>query len=144
MVILYELHVGTFTDEGTFEAIIDKLDHLVDTGINAIELIPTAQFPGERNWGYDGVFPYSVQNSYGGPDGLKKLVNACHQKGIAVFLDVVYNHLGPEGNYFEEYAPYFTEKYKTPWGKAMNFDDAWSDGVRDFFLKNAIYWFENF
>jgi maltooligosyltrehalose trehalohydrolase len=142
--ILYELHVGTFTGEGTFEAIIPKLDHLVDTGINAIELMPAAQFPGERNWGYDGVFPYAVQNSYGGPQGLKKLVDACHQKGIALFLDVVYNHLGPEGNYFESFAPYFTDKYKTPWGKAVNFDDAWSDGVKKFFSDNAIYWLKHF
>jgi maltooligosyltrehalose trehalohydrolase len=142
--ILYELHVGTFTEEGEFEAIISKLDHLVETGINAIELMPIAQFPGERNWGYDGTFPFAVQNSYGGHNGLKKLVDACHQKGIAVFLDVVYNHLGPEGNYFEEFAPYFTDKYKTPWGKAINFDDAWSDGVREFFSDNAIYWFKDF
>jgi maltooligosyltrehalose trehalohydrolase len=142
--ILYELHVGTFTEEGTFETIIPKLDHLVETGINAIELMPIAQFPGERNWGYDGTFPYAVQNSYGGPNGLKKLVDACHQKGVSVFLDVVYNHLGPEGNYFEAFAPYFTEKYKTPWGKAMNFDGAWSDGVKEFFSENAVYWFEHF
>jgi maltooligosyltrehalose trehalohydrolase len=142
--ILYELHVATFTEEGTFKAITGKLEHLVEAGINAIELMPIAQFPGERNWGYDGIFPFAVQNSYGGPDGLKKLVDACHQKGVAVFLDVVYNHLGPEGNYFEEFGPYFTDKYKTPWGKAINFDDAWSDGVRDFFSGNAIYWFKDF
>jgi len=142
--ILYELHVGTFTDEGTFEAIINKLDHLVDTGINAIELMPVAQFPGNRNWGYDGAYLYAVQNSYGGPNGLKRLVDACHQKGVAVFLDVVYNHLGPEGNYLGEFGPYFTDHYKTPWGKAINFDGPWSDGVRDFFSDNAVYWFENF
>jgi maltooligosyltrehalose trehalohydrolase len=142
--ILYELHTGTFTPEGTFEAIINKLDHLVETGVNAIELMPVGQFPGSRNWGYDGVFPYAVQNSYGGPIGLKKLVDACHQKGIAVFLDVVYNHLGPEGNYLEQFGPYFTDHYKTPWGKAINYDGRWADGVRDFFSENAVYFFEHF
>ncbi len=142
--ILYELHIGTFTEEGTFESAIEKLDHLSETGINAIEIMPVAQFPGNRNWGYDGVYPYAVQNSYGGPEGLKKLVNACHQKGIAVFLDVVYNHQGPEGNYIETFAPYFTDHYKTPWGKAINYDGAWSDGVREFYSDNAIYWLENF
>lgn len=142
--ILYELHVGAFTPEGTFEAIIPRLKELVDIGINAIEIMPVSQFPGERNWGYDGVFPYAVQNSYGGPDGLKKLVDACHRNGIAVFLDVVYNHLGPEGNYLNEYAPYFTDKYKTPWGNAINFDGAYCDGVREYFCGNALYWFENF
>lgn len=142
--IIYELHVGTFTEQGTFEAVIDRLHDLIDVGINAIEIMPVTQFPGNRNWGYDGVFPYAVQNSYGGPDGLKKLVDACHQKGIAVVLDVVYNHLGPEGNYFSQFGPYFNSKYHTPWGDAINFDDAWSDGVRDFFSDNIIYWFENF
>jgi maltooligosyltrehalose trehalohydrolase len=142
--VLYELHVGTFTEDGTFEAIIGRLDDLVSLGINAIELMPVAQFPGNRNWGYDGVLPYAVQNSYGGPAGLKKLVNACHTKGIAVFLDVVYNHMGPEGNYLSQFGPYFTKKYCTPWGDAINFDDEWCDGVRDYFAGNAIYWFEQF
>lgn len=142
--ILYELHVGTFTPEGTFEAIIPRLDALKETGINALEIMPVAQFPGSRNWGYDGVFPYAVQNSYGGPDALKKLVDACHQKGIAVILDVVYNHLGPEGNYFSKFGPYFTDRYCTPWGDALNFDGEWSDGVRDFFSDNAVHWFENY
>lgn len=142
--VLYELHVGTFTKEGTFEAIIEKLDDLKDTGINALELMPVAQFPGERNWGYDGVFPYAVQNSYGGPEGLKKLVDACHGKGIAVILDVVYNHLGPEGNYLEKFGPYFTDQYKTPWGKAVNFDGEYADGVRKFFSDNPVYWFRHY
>ncbi|HMG66525.1 MAG TPA: malto-oligosyltrehalose trehalohydrolase [Chitinophagaceae bacterium] len=142
--IFYELHVGTFTEEGTFDSMIPKLDHLLETGINAIEIMPVAQFPGTRNWGYDGVYPYAVQNSYGGSVGLKRLVKACHQKGIAVFLDVVYNHLGPEGNYLEEFAPYFTEHYKTPWGKAINFDGTYSDEVRAYFSENAIYFFEDF
>ncbi|RDV14841.1 malto-oligosyltrehalose trehalohydrolase [Pontibacter diazotrophicus] len=140
--VLYELHVGTFTPEGTFEAIIPRLDALKETGINAIELMPVAAFPGSRNWGYDGVFPYAVQASYGGPTGLKKLVDACHAKGIAVYLDVVYNHLGPEGNYFEKFGPYFTEKYGTPWGKAINYDGAYSDGVREYFANNTLYWLE--
>jgi maltooligosyltrehalose trehalohydrolase len=143
-IILYELHIGTFTDEGTFESAISKLDHLTEIGVNAIEIMPVAQFPGNRNWGYDSVYPYAVQNSYGGPNRLKKLVDACHQKGIAVFLDVVYNHLGPEGNYFEQFAPYFTDHYKTPWGKAVNFDGQWSDGVREYFSENSLYWFNNF
>jgi maltooligosyltrehalose trehalohydrolase len=142
--ILYELHVGTFTEEGTFEAIIPRLEDLLDNGINALEIMPVSQFSGERNWGYDGVFPYAVQNSYGGPQGLKKLVNACHKKGIAVVLDVVYNHIGPEGNWFEHYAPYFTDTYRTPWGNAINFDGEWSDGVRDYFSGNPIYWFNHF
>jgi maltooligosyltrehalose trehalohydrolase len=142
--ILYELHIGTFTHDGTFDAAIRKLDHLVDTGINGIELMPVAQFPGNRNWGYDGVFPFAIQNSYGGPDGLKKFVNACHQKGIAVFIDVVYNHLGPEGNYVGEFGPYFTDHYHTPWGKAFNFDSAWCDGVREYFVYNTEYLFDNF
>lgn len=142
--ILYELHVGTFTPEGTFEAIIPRLDDLAATGINAIELLPLAQFPGTRNWGYDGVYLYSIQNTYGGPDGLKKLVDACHARGIAVFLDVVYNHMGPEGNYYSQFGPYFNEKYHTPWGNAINFDDEWSDGVRDFFSNNTLHWFEHY
>src|SRR5687768_905399 len=106
--------------------------------------MPVAQFPGKRNWGYDGVYPFAVQNSYGGYKGLQQLVNACHQKGLAVILDVVYNHLGPEGNYFSAYGPYFTEEYKTPWGGAINFDDAWSDGVRNYFIENALMWFRDF
>lgn len=142
--VIYELHVGTFTREGTFEAIIPKLDDLLDIGINTIELMPIAQFPGSRNWGYDGVYPYAVQASYGGPEGLKKLVDACHQKGIAVFLDVVYNHLGPEGNYFGQYGPYFTDQYSTPWGSAINFDGEYSDPVREYFSDNALYWFETY
>lgn len=142
--ILYELHVGTFTEEGTFEAIIPRLDALKELGINAIEIMPIAQFPGSRNWGYDGVFPYAVQHSYGGPAGLKKLVDACHGKGIAVILDVVYNHLGPEGNNFSQFGPYFTAAYQTPWGEALNFDGPWSDGVRDFFADNVLHWFHQY
>ncbi|RKR84374.1 maltooligosyl trehalose hydrolase [Mucilaginibacter gracilis] len=142
--IFYELHTGTFTPEGTFDAIIPKLDHLVALGITAIEIMPVAQFAGGRNWGYDGVFPFAVQNTYGGADGLNRLVNACHEKGLAVVLDVVYNHIGPEGNYFANFAPYFTSKYQTPWGDAINFDDAGCDGVREYFIENALMWFRDF
>jgi maltooligosyltrehalose trehalohydrolase len=142
--IIYELHTGTFTDEGTFDGIISRLDDLAEMGINAIEVMPVAQFPGNRNWGYDGVFPYAAQNSYGGPEGLKRLVNACHLKGISVILDVVYNHLGPEGNYFGHYGHYFTDAYHVPWGDAINYDHEWSDGVREYFLNNISHWFENY
>lgn len=142
--IICELHVGTFTPEGTFEAIIPRLDELRDTGINTIELMPVSQFPGERNWGYDGVYPYAVQNSYGGPEGLKHLVNECHKREILVILDVVYNHLGPEGNYLRDFGPYFTNTYSTPWGEAINFDSAYSKEVRNFFIENAIHWFSHY
>ena len=138
--ILYELHVGTFTPEGTFDAIIPRLPVLKELGITAVELMPVAQFPGDRNWGYDGVYPFAVQSSYGGPEGLKRLVDACHQLGIAVVLDVVYNHFGPEGNYTGNFGPYVTPRYTTPWGPAINFDDAYSDGVRDFVLDNVRQW----
>lgn len=142
--IIYELHTGTFSPEGTFAGIEKKLDYLVELGINAIEIMPVAQFPGGRNWGYDGVLPYAVQNTYGGPKALQQLVDACHQKGIAVILDVVYNHIGPEGNYLGDFGPYFTEKYNTPWGNAINFDDAWCDGVRQYVIENALMWFRDF
>jgi len=142
--IIYELHVGAFTQEGTFDAIIPYLDELKDLGITAMELMPVAQFPGKRNWGYDGVYPFAVQNSYGGPEALKHLVNACHQKGLAVVLDVVYNHLGPEGNYVADFGPYFTDRYKTLWGAALNLDGPYSDEVRRFFIENAIYWLTEF
>ena len=142
--IIYELHVGTFTTEGTFEAMIPRLSTLRDLGINAIEIMPIAQFPGERNWGYDGVYLFAAQDSYGGPEGFKKLVNACHQHGISVILDVVYNHLGPEGNYLSEFGPYFTSKYHGHWGDALNLDDKYSDGVRNFCLENALFWLREY
>lgn len=142
--VIYEIHVGTFTHEGTFEAIIPVLDDLRTLGITALELMPVVQFPGRRNWGYDGVNPFAVQNSYGGPPGLKRLVNASHLAGLAVILDVAYNHLGPEGNYLAEFAPYFTDRYKTPWGAAVNFDGADSMEVRRFFIENALYWITEF
>ncbi|MGE3805628.1 MAG: malto-oligosyltrehalose trehalohydrolase [Gemmataceae bacterium] len=138
--VVYELHVGTFTPEGTFDAIIPRLDELKELGVTAIEILPVAQFPGGRNWGYDGVYLYAPQSTYGGPDGLRRLVDACHQRGLAAVLDVVYNHLGPEGNYLWDYGHYFTDRYKTPWGAALNYDGPHSDDVRRFFLENALYW----
>jgi maltooligosyltrehalose trehalohydrolase len=142
--LIYEVHTGTFTADGTFEAMIPRLEELKVLGITALELMPVAQFPGTRNWGYDGVYPFAVQNSYGGPEGLKRLVDACHQRGLAVVLDVVYNHLGPEGNYLGDFAPYFTDRYRSPWGQAINFDGAHSDEVRRFFVENALYWVMEF
>jgi maltooligosyltrehalose trehalohydrolase len=142
--IIYEFHTGTFTADGTFESAAGKLDYLKDLGITAIEIMPVAQFPGGRNWGYDGVFPFAPQNSYGGPEGLKMLVNEAHKKGFSVILDVVYNHLGPEGNYLHEFGPYFTDKYKSLWGNSVNFDQAYSDHVRNYFIYNAIYWLSNY
>jgi len=142
--IIYELHIGTFTPEGTFDAAVKHLEELKDLGITSVELMPVAQFPGSRNWGYDGVYPFAAQDSYGGPDGLKRLVNACHQRGLAVVMDVVYNHLGPEGNHLAEFGPYFTDRYQTPWGAALNFDGAYSDEVRRFFIENALYWVTEF
>lgn len=142
--IIYELHVGTFTAKSSFEGVIERLPYLRDLGVNAIELMPLAQFPGSRNWGYDGVYPFAVQSSYGGPEGLKHLVNEAHRHGIAVLLDVVYNHQGPEGNYLGEFAPYFTDRYKTFWGSAVNFDDAYCDGVRNYYWQNAIMWLDEF
>lgn len=142
--VLYELHVGTFSEAGTFEGVIQRLDDLSDLGVNALELMPVAQFPGGRNWGYDGVCPFAVQSSYGGVSGLKRLVDESHRRGLAVFLDVVYNHLGPEGNYFGEFGPYFTERYRTPWGKAVNYDGSYSDHVRNYFIENALSWYRDF
>ena len=142
--VVYELHVGTFTPEGTFDAIIPRLDALRELGVTAIELLPIAQFPGGRNWGYDGTYVGAAQNSYGGARSLKRLVDACHQRGLALLLDVVYNHLGPEGNYLSEYGPYFTDRYKTPWGLALNFDGPYSDDVRWYFIHNALQWIDEF
>jgi len=142
--VFYELHVGTFTPEGTFDAVIPCLEELRELGVTAVELMPVAQFPGNRNWGYDGVYPFAAQNSYGGPAGLRRLVDACHRHGLAVFLDVVYNHLGPEGNYLNDFGPYFTYRYRTPWGMALNFDGPGSDEVRRFFIENALFWITEF
>lgn len=138
--VIYELHVGTFTQGGSFTDVIPQLDYLRDLGVTAVELLPVAQFPGGRNWGYDGVYPYAAQSTYGGPEGLARLVDACHERGLSAVLDVVYNHLGPEGNYLGQYGPYFTNKYGTPWGQAINYDGPASDGVRNYFIQNALYW----
>jgi len=142
--IFYELHVGTYTPEGTFDAVIPHLPELIALGVTTIELMPVAQFPGPRNWGYDGVYPFAPQNTYGGPESLQRLVNAAHQHGLSIALDVVYNHLGPEGNYLSAYGPYFTDRYLTPWGQAINFDGVESDEVRRFFIENALYWLEDY
>lgn len=142
--IIYECHVGTVTPAGTFQGILAILDELCELGITALELMPIAQFSGARNWGYDGVFLFAPQNNYGTPKDLKQLVNACHQRGLAVILDVVYNHLGPEGNILGQFGPYFTDKHKTPWGSAINFDGPHSDAVRYFFLENARMWLQDY
>ena len=143
--VICELHVGTFTPQGTFRAAIDKLDHLAGTGITAIEIMPVADFPGARNWGYDGVYLYAPDASYGRPDDLRALVDAAHERGIAVLLDVVYNHFGPEGNYLPRLAPaFFSRKHHTPWGAGINYDEAGSAAVREFFVQNALYWLREF
>jgi maltooligosyltrehalose trehalohydrolase len=143
--IIYELHTGTFTPEGTFDAMISRLSYLRDqVGITAIELMPVAQCPGTRNWGYDGTYLFSPQHNYGGPDGLKRFVAACHAAGLAVIMDVVYNHLGPEGNYLGDFGPYFTDTYRTPWGSAINYDGPESDAVRHFVISNAVYWIHEY
>lgn len=138
--VIYELHIGTFTPSGTFDAAVERLAELQRLGITVIELMPVAAFPGERNWGYDGVSLYAVQASYGGPEGLKRFVDAAHRLGLAVLLDVVYNHLGNEGNYLRMFGPYFTARHTTPWGEAVNYDGPGSAGVRRFVLENAAYW----
>jgi malto-oligosyltrehalose trehalohydrolase len=142
--VLYELHVGAFTVEGTFRAAINRLDDLADLGVTAIELMPVGDFPGDRNWGYDGVLPFAPDSSYGRPEDLKALIDAAHARGVMVFLDVVYNHFGPDGNYLPSYAPLFTDNHKTPWGPAVNFDSHGSEAVREFVIQNAIYWIEEF
>jgi maltooligosyltrehalose trehalohydrolase len=138
--VIYELHVGTFSAAGTFEAIVPHLPNLVELGVTAVELMPVAEFPGSRNWGYDGVHLFAAQSTYGGPRGLRRLVDACHAHGLSVILDVVYNHLGPEGNYLGEFGPYFTDRYRTPWGGAVNFDGPEAEGVRRHFVENARAW----
>jgi maltooligosyltrehalose trehalohydrolase len=143
-VVLYELHVGTFSAAGTFDGVVADLPRLRELGAGAVELMPVAEFPGGRNWGYDGVHPYAPQSTYGGPDGLRRLVDAAHRAGIAVVLDVVYNHLGPEGNYLAEFGPYFTDRYRTPWGFAVNLDGPDSDEVRRWVVDNAVYWVREF
>jgi maltooligosyltrehalose trehalohydrolase len=138
--LIYELHVGTFSRAGTFDGVIGRLPALRDLGVTAIEIMPVSEFPGRRNWGYDGVSPYAVQSTYGGPDGLKRLVDRAHGVGLAVLLDVVYNHLGPEGNYLREFGPYFSDRYRTAWGEGLNLDGPDSDEVRRYVVDNGVYW----
>ena len=143
--VLYELHVGTFTPEGTYRGVVKKLPHLKETGVTAIELMPLADFAGRRNWGYDGVLPYAPDSAYGRPEDLKALVDAAHEAGLMIFLDVVYNHFGPKGNYLGLYAPlFFTGRHRTPWGAAINFDGEGSRWVRSYFIHNALYWLEEY
>ncbi|HZY64105.1 MAG TPA: malto-oligosyltrehalose trehalohydrolase [Edaphobacter sp.] len=142
--IIYEMHVGTFTEAGTFDAAIEQLDDLVDLGITHVELMPVVEFPGKHGWGYDGVALFAVNSLYGGPDGLKRFVDACHARGLAVLLDVVYNHFGPVGNYTTKFGPYLTDRHCTPWGEAVNFEDAGGDQVRRFFCDNAIMWMRDY
>jgi len=142
--IIYELHTGTFSPSGDFKGITQKLPYLKNLGVNCIELMPVNQFPGKYNWGYDGVNLYAIQNTYGNPQQLKQLVDACHHQGIAVCMDVVYNHFGPEGNYLHDFGPYFTGKYNTPWGDAFNYDDVGSDAVRRYVIDNVRYWVEEY
>lgn len=142
--VIYELHIGTFTPEGTFDAVIERLNELADLGVTHVELMPVAEFSGSRGWGYDGAALYAPHHAYGGPEGLKRLVNACHRQGLAVLLDVVYNHLGPVGNYLGRYGPYFTGRYATPWGEAVNLDGPDSGPVRRFFIDNALSWMRDY
>jgi len=142
--LFYELHVGTFTEAGTLDAVADHLDHLVDLGVEVVELMPVAAFPGRWGWGYDGVALYAVHEPYGGPEALQRLVDACHARGLAVCLDVVYNHLGPSGNYLSRFGPYFTDHHHTPWGQAVNLDDTGAEHVRRWVLDNALRWFRDF
>lgn len=142
--VIYEIHVGAFTEAGTFLAAIDRFDHLRQLGVTAIQLMPLADFPGRYGWGYDGVLPYAPDSSYGRPEDLKALVDAAHDRGICVFLDVVYNHFGPDGNYLPVYAPVFSDKHKTPWGSGVNYDGVGRRVIRDFIIQNAIYWLTEF
>lgn len=143
--VIYELHVGTFARSGTFDGVIEHFEHLLSLGVNTIELMPVAECPGRWNWGYDGVLLFAVEERYGGPDALKRLVQAAHQRGLSVLLDVVYNHFGPDGNHLSRYAPaFFTERHRTPWGAAINFDDQHSSIVRSFFIQNALYWLQEY
>ncbi|MGH9101082.1 MAG: malto-oligosyltrehalose trehalohydrolase, partial [Acidimicrobiales bacterium] len=142
--VLYELHVGTFSSAGTFDGVVEHLPHLVDLGVDALELLPVTEFSGEWGWGYDGVDLFAPHHAYGGPDGLKRLVDACHQAGLGVILDVVYNHLGPAGNYLSELGPYFSSRHRTNWGDALNFDGEGSDEVRRYVVDNALMWFRDY
>jgi maltooligosyltrehalose trehalohydrolase len=142
--ILYELHIGTFTPGGTFDSAIEQLDHLVDLGVTHVEIMPVAEFQGDYGWGYDGVSLFAPHHAYGGPDGLKRFVDACHARGLAVILDVVYNHLGPSGNYLPAFGPYFSNAHQTPWGPTLNFDGPHSHEVRRFVIDNALMWLRDY
>ncbi len=142
--VVYELHIGSFTSAGTFQAVLGRLDHLARLGVTALQIMPVSDFPGRYNWGYDGVLPYAPDSSYGRPEDFMALVDAAHERGISVFLDVVYNHFGPDGNYLPTYAPLFTEDHKTPWGNGINYDGDGSTAVREFVIQNAIYWIKEF
>ncbi|MBB6219156.1 1,4-alpha-glucan branching enzyme/maltooligosyltrehalose trehalohydrolase [Rhizobium leguminosarum] len=142
--VVYEMHIGCFTPEGTFEAAIERLDHLQELGVTALQIMPVSEFPGRYSWGYDGVLPYAPDSSYGRPEDFMALVDAAHQRGISVFLDVVYNHFGPDGNYIPSYAPLFTDHHKTPWGHGINYDGDGSQVIREFVIENAIYWITEF
>nr|WP_246827137.1 malto-oligosyltrehalose trehalohydrolase [Rhizobium binae] len=142
--VIYELHVGCFTAQGTFRAAIDRLDHLHELGVTALQIMPVSDFPGRYNWGYDGVLPYAPDSSYGRPEDLMALVDAAHERGISVFLDLVYNHFGPDGNYIPSYAPLFTDHHKTPWGHGINYDGEGSEMIREFVIENALYWITEF
>ncbi|WP_243762725.1 malto-oligosyltrehalose trehalohydrolase [Allobranchiibius sp. CTAmp26] len=142
--VIYELHIGTFTPDGTLDSAIEQIDHLVDLGVTLVELMPVASFPGNRGWGYDGVDLYAVHAAYGGPQALARFVDACHARGLGVCLDVVYNHLGPSGNYLSEFGPYFTDRHQTPWGSAVNLDAPGSNEVRRFIIDNALMWFRDY
>ncbi|MBY3174215.1 malto-oligosyltrehalose trehalohydrolase [Rhizobium leguminosarum] len=142
--VIYEMHIGCFTPEGTFKAAIERLDHLQALGVTALQIMPLSEFPGRYSWGYDGVLPYAPDSSYGRPEDFMALVDAAHQRGISVFLDVVYNHFGPDGNYIPAYAPLFTDHHKTPWGNGINYDGDGSEMIREFIIQNAIYWITEF
>ncbi|MGO6941627.1 malto-oligosyltrehalose trehalohydrolase [Rhizobium johnstonii] len=142
--VIYEMHIGCFTPEGTFKAAVERLDHLQALGVTALQIMPLSEFPGRYNWGYDGVLPYAPDSSYGRPEDFMALVDAAHQRGISVFLDVVYNHFGPDGNYIPSYAPLFTDHHKTPWGNGINYDGDGSEMIREFIIENAIYWITEF
>ena len=142
--VIYELHIGTFTPEGTFDSAIERLDHLTELGATHVEIMPINEFPGSRGWGYDGVDLYAPSSAYGGPEGFKRLVDACHARGLAVLLDVVYNHLGPSGNHLSRFGPYFTDHYHTPWGQAVNLDEKGSDEPRRFICDNALMWLRDY
>jgi maltooligosyltrehalose trehalohydrolase len=142
--VIAEIHVGTYTPAGTFDGVAERLDHLVELGVTAVELMPVNEFPGCHGWGYDGVLLFAPHHAYGGPEGMRRLVDACHDRGVAVVLDVVYNHLGPSGNHLARFGPYFTDAYHTPWGPAVNLDGPGSDEVRRFLVDNALQWVRDY